>query len=500
MQRRFLSIWFRHLTTDWQCIRRPELVEKPFVFAIPERGRKMITATNAHAEAEGISIGMNVADARAIFPKLEVIDEKTGRNSKLLKGLGEWCIRYAPIVAVDLPDGLILDISGCAHLWGGEAAYLKEIVARLKNKGYEARASIADTICAAWAIARFGKIKSIIKSGEQAQDILSLPPAALRLDTVVLERLNKLGLNQIQSFIGMPRAALRRRFGEALILRLSQALGQEVEHIEPLQVPEPYQERLPCLEPIRTAIGIEIAIKRMLVLLCDRLQKEGKGLRNAVLKCYRIDGKLEQVEIGTNSATNHTGHLFKLFELKISGIRPALGIELFILEALQVEDATLQQEVFWAGKPGLDDQELTELLDRLAVKVGAHAIHRYLPDEHYWPERSLKLAETLIEKPSTQWRTDRPRPTILLNKPALIDVSAPVPDYPPMSFRYLDMVHYVKKADGPERIEREWWLENGEHRDYYQVEDEFGRRYWLFRLGHYGADSTYQWFLHGFFA
>jgi protein ImuB len=500
MQRRFLSIWFKYLTTDWQCIRRPELAKKPFVFAIAERGRKIITAINVHAEAEGLTIGMSVADAKAIFPKLEVVDDKAGRNAKLLKGLGEWCIRYAPIVAIDLPNGLILDISGCTHLWGGEAAYLKEIVDRLKSKGYVVQASIADTIGAAWGNARFGKVKPIIKSTEQAQAILPLPPAALRLDTAVLERLNKLGLNQIQSFIGMPRAALRRRFGEALILRLSQALGQELEHIIPIQVPEPYQERLPCLEPIRTALGIEIAIKHMLVLLCDRLQKEGKGLRTAVLKCYRIDGILEQAVIGTNSATNHTGHLFKLFELKIAGIRPALGIELFILEASQVEDATLQQEVLWTGKPGLADQEVTELLDRLAVKVGAHAIHRYLPDEHYWPERSIKLAGTLFERPTTPWRTDRSRPTILLNIPALIEVSAPVPDYPPMSFRYLDKVHYVQKADGPERIEREWWIENGEHRDYYQVEDELGRRYWLFRLGHYGVDSTHQWFLHGFFA
>lgn len=499
MQKRFLSIWFRYLTTDWQTIRRPELAEMPFVFAIPERGRKVITAINPNAETEGVTTGMNVADAKAIFPGLEVIDAQPNRNAKLLKGLGEWCIRFAPLVAIDLPDGLMLDISGCAHLWGGEAAYLQEIVTRLKTKGYHARAAIADTIGCAWAFARYGN-KPIIESGTQATALLNLPPAALRLELPVLERLHKLGLLQIRSFISMPRAALRRRFGEELIQRLSQALGQEEEYLQALQVPDPYQERLPCMEPIRTATGIEVAIKRLLECLCTRLQKEGNGIRAATLKCYRVDAKIEQIVIGTNKASNDPDHLFKLFELRISTIRPALGIELFILEATQVEDAPVVQEALWAGRQGLEDQKLAELLDRLAVKVGATAINRYLPDEHYWPERSVKLATSMTEMPSTKWRTDRPRPTLLLKKPVLVDVTAPVPDYPPMSFRYQGKVHYIKKADGPERIEREWWLDEGEHRDYYQVEDEVGQRYWLFRLGHYGGNTQYQWFLHGFFA
>lgn len=495
---RFLSIWFRYLTTDWQTLRRPELAEVPFAFAIPERGRKVITALNALAEDEGISPGMAVADARALVPGLEVLDERPGRNAKLLKGLGEWCIRYSPLVAVDLPNGLILDISGCAHLWGGEAGYLKEIVSRLKSKGYQVKAAIADTMGTAWAVARFGTAGHIVASGKSAEALMSLPAAALRLEPAVLQRLNKLGLHKIQSFISMPGSALRRRFGEALLLRLRQALGQELEYLQPLQVPEPYQERLPCLEPIRTATGIEIAIRRLLEVLCERLQKEGKGMRTAILKCYRVDGKLCQVEIGTNRASNHVEHLYKLFALKISGIRPGLGIELFTLDASMIEEAPLVQEALWAGSPGLEDQELAELLDRLAVKIGGNKIHRYLPAEHYWPERSIQQASSLTEKPATHWRTDRPRPTLLLSRPAHIEVTAPVPDYPPMSFRYQGKVHYIRKADGPERIEREWWLDQGEHRDYYQVEDDAGHRYWLFRSGHYGDDP--QWFIHGFFA
>ena len=500
MQKRYATIWFRHLTTDWLTLRRPELKQTPFVFAIPDHGRKVITAINSAAESQGIHVGMPVADAKAMIPDLQVFDEKPKRAEQLLKALGKWSIRYTPIVALDLPDGLILDISGCAHLWGGERPYLKEIVTRLRGLGYDVRVAIADTIGTAWAISRFGQVTPIIESREQAPALLSLPAAALRLDSTVLTRLQKLGLYTIGSFISMPRSALRRRFGEALLVRLAQALGQAEEYIQPIMIPEPWQERLPCMEPIRTKVGIEIAINRLLETLCLRLQQEGMGIRTAILKCYRVDGKIQQAEVGTNKATHHVPHLFKLFELTTASIAPGLGIELCILEALKVEEVSLSQEVLWAENPGLNDEGVAELLDRITAKVGAGTIHRYLPDEHYWPERSIKQASSLQDQAITSWRSDKPRPVRILARPELIDVTAPIPDYPPLMFRYKNKVHPIKKADGPERIEREWWLEGGEHRDYYNVEDQDGQRYWIFRLGHYEGGQSKQWFIHGFFA
>lgn len=501
MQKRFVSIWFRHLTTDWLTLRRPELREVPFVFAAPVRGRIVITAANALGEVNGITVGMAAADARAIVPSLEVVDDIPGQAAKLLKALGEWCIRYTPLIVVDMPDGLILDVSGCAHLWGGERAYLGAIIKILRSKGYDARGAMADTAGTAWAVARFGRLKPIIEPGGQRDALLSLPPAALRLEPVILERLQKLGFYTIRSFIGMGRSVLRRRLGQGFLLRLDQALGNEDEPLQLLQPAQPYQERLPCLEPIRTVTGIEIAIKRLLESLCKRLQGEGKGLRIAILKCYRVDGQLVEVSIGTNRASHHIGHLFKLFELKIASIEPALGIELFVLEAPKVEDVDPVQEALWSSEGcGLADGCLAELLDRLASKIGAGSIHRYLPQEHYWPERSIRLSRSLQEKRATAWRTDRPRPSLLLPRPERIEVTALIPDYPPMLFIYKNKVHQVKKADGPERIEREWWLEAGEHRDYYYVEDQDGSRYWLFRSGHYSGDRSGQWFIHGFFA
>lgn len=500
MQKRFVTIWFRTLKTDWFCRRQSHLTNVPFILAFPDHGRMVVTAVNALAKKQGVGPGMVVADARAIIPSLQVLDDKPGLPSILLKGIAEWCIRYSPVVAIDPPDGIILDATGCAHLWGGEKQYLTEIIKRLRHFGYDVKAAMADTIGAVWAITRFGQDAAIVESGQQRSALLSLPAAALRLESETSEQLKKLGLRTIKDFISMPRTALRRRFDHHLLTRLDQALGNEEEIMQPVQPIEAYREWLPCLEPIVTATGIEIALQRLLDVLCSRLQLEEKGLRVALFKCYREDGKIEKINIGTNHPSRNSRHLFKLFENKISSIEPSSGIELFTLEAPQVEDARPVQEKLWENNSGLHDIRLSELLDQLTARIGANNIHRYVPDEHYWPERSFKPVVDLNEKLQTKWKADRPRPVQLLAKPEPIEVTAPVPDYPPMLFRYKGNLHKVIKADGPERIEQEWWLQEGQNRDYYCVEDDNGYRYWLFRSGYYDAEKTYRWFIHGFFA
>jgi protein ImuB len=498
MDRRFVSIWFPHLTTDWFALRETHLRNVPFVLSAPSHGRMVITAANATAQAMGIDAGMVLTDARALVPELQVLDDKPNLSDQLLKRIAEWCIRFTPVVAVDSPNGLFLDATGCSHLWGGDEYYLATIVERLNARGYDVSISMADTLGVAWAVARFGKNLRVVNSGGHIEALMSLPPQALRLEVETVERLHKLGLQRIGQFIGMPRASLRRRFGQQFIDRLNLVIGREEETFEPIQPIEPYQERLPCLEPIINATGIEIALDHLLKTLCLRLQQEQKGLRQAVFKSYRMDGKVEKLEIGTNRPSHNVKHLFKLFEIKISTLDPGLGIELFVLEASKVEDHYSFQEKLWEDAGGLEDERLSELIDRLMSKTGVQAI-RYLPDEHYWPERSFKPASSLLEKLTTQWRTDKLRPLQLLSIPEKIEVTAPIPDYPPMTFLHKGKLHRIIKADGPERIEQEWWLQRGQHRDYYRVEDEEGLRYWLFRLGHYD-DEKYQWFIHGFFA
>lgn len=496
MPKRYLYLWFRFLPTDRMSKHKPLLRDKLFLLYAPERGRMVVRAVSPALAKEGMAPGMVVADIRAVLPGVEVLPAEPEADAKLLNDLAEWCFRFSPTVAVDPPDGLVLDISGCPHLWGGEQPYLDAVTGRLQQGGYHVRAAIADTIGTAWAVARYSR-QSIVDPGRHREVLETLPPVALRLDDVTLQRLGKLGFRQINQLLCIPRTNLRRRLGDALLLRLGQALGTEPELLKPVQPTPVYLERLPCLEPIRTAKGIEIALERLLEMLCTRFFAEGKGMRAGTLKGYRLDGETVQISIGTNRASRNAVHLFKLFELKIGELEPALGIELFTLEATLVEEVTEAQEALWSL--GTNNRvAVAELLDNIAGKVGEQSIRRYLPQETYWPERSVKEESSLESQPETAWRTDRPRPMHVLPVPEPIEVMVVLPDYPPLHFRYKGEVIQIKRADGPERIEQEWWLQSGPPRDYYRVEDDAGARYWIFRLGLYGQGKP-QWFLHGYF-
>src|SRR5690349_16047960 len=203
MQKRFVTIWFRHLKTDWFTRRQPLLKSKPFALAEPDHGRMVVTAVNPLALSKDVFPGMVVADARAIIHGIHIIDDQPTLADKLLKNLSLWCIRYTPVVAIDSPDGIILDATGCAHLWNGETAYINDITSRLKNFGYHVQAAISDTIGCSWALSRFSKGNTIIKIGDQMNELLNMPPEALRLEQLTIERLHKLGLKQVKDFIGM---------------------------------------------------------------------------------------------------------------------------------------------------------------------------------------------------------------------------------------------------------------------------------------------------------
>ncbi|HYC84214.1 MAG TPA: DNA polymerase Y family protein, partial [Chryseosolibacter sp.] len=225
MARRFVSIWFRHLVTDWFSLRQPDLLHIPFVLRAPVHGRMVITAVNAQAQSRGVFPGTVLADAKAILPELEVQDDMPGLPEKLLKRIAEWCIRFTPVAAVDPPDGIILDVSGCSHLWGGDTLYVEEIRRKLNGRGYDVRIAMADTPGVAWAVARYGEPPLVVCPGKHRDALLPLPPESLRLESETAELLHKLGLHQVRQFISMPRASLRKRFGPHFILRLDSALG-----------------------------------------------------------------------------------------------------------------------------------------------------------------------------------------------------------------------------------------------------------------------------------
>lgn len=499
MHSRYVAIWFPYLVTDWMTRQKPELSGMPFILYASERGRMIVKTASPAAHNKGIFPDMVVADCRAIFPEITVLEYPTGKAEELLQNIALWCIRFTPLAAVDFPDGVVLDCSGCTHLLNGDEAYVIHILRRLEARGYHARAVMTDTIAASWALSRFGNREIVIPPGEQVAAIQDLPPAALRVGGTIIERLHKLGLNTIGHFANMQRPALQKRFGVTLLQRLDQVSGLEPELMQPVQLPKQYEERLHCLEPISTVKGIEIAIERLLAQLCQLLESEGKGLRNASLRCHRLDGDIQQVTIGTNLPTRNAPHLMKLFELRISQLQPDLGFELFELQALTVEPIEFDQISIWDEKDPHDIAEVAELLDKIISKQGPKAVRRYFPAQHYWPERSFQKTESIETIRDTEWRTDLPRPIHVLNRPHVIEVSVPIPDYPPMLFFYQGKRHQVMKADGPERIEQEWWLQKGEFRDYYCIEDEQGQRYWVFRSGHFDG-SRPRWYIHGFFA
>lgn len=498
MEKRYVSIWFPYLLIEWFTLQNPQYRNTPFVLCEISYGKMMIAEADKLAISRGIFRGMSLADAKAIFPGLLYADNIRGLATRLLTGIARWCIRFTPVAAVDLPNGILLDVSGCTHLWGGEKNYIADLKKRIEAKGYSVSFGLTDTIGASWALARFGQTE-IAEPFKQIESLLPLPPECLRLDVQTTSRLEKLGLRRIQDFISFPESALARRFGPLIVKRLKQASGTEAEMINPVQQTALYQERIPCFEPIIRIEGIEIALKKLLEMLCARLVKEGKGLRCARLKYFRVDEKKLFIEIKTAQASANAVHLFNLFQLKLNLIEPEPGIEFFILEAIVVEDYTPAQESIWKNNIEFSETKITELIDRINTKTGNSAICRFLPQEHYWPERSFRKALSINEQPSTQWQSNL-RPLQVLKAPERIEVTAPVPDYPPMLFRYNGKIHKIRKADGPERIEQEWWIQDGQHRDYYAVEDEEGCRYWLFRSGHYDAAKTYQWYIHGFFA
>ncbi|RYY65015.1 MAG: DNA polymerase Y family protein, partial [Chitinophagaceae bacterium] len=316
MEKRYVSIWFPYLATDWHARKQPALRDSAFVLRAPVHNRYVVTAASPAAARAGIKPGALLADARALLPDLSVLDDKPGLAAQLLDRIAEWCIRFTPVAAADAPAGILLDATGCAHLWGGEEAYLQEIVQRLRDRNYTVRAAMASTIGGAWALARYGKLPIAVRERHR-EALLPLPVSALRLDDATIMRLHKLGLRTVKDLAALPHSALRRRFGAPLLQRLRQALGEEDEWLTPFYPAEPWSERLPCIEPIRTRTGIEIALQRLLEALCARLRKEGKGLRKAVFRGYRIDGAEQGIEIGTSRPAQGEAHLFQLFSLKL---------------------------------------------------------------------------------------------------------------------------------------------------------------------------------------
>jgi protein ImuB len=470
--------------------------------------RREVRAADPNAIACGIAPGQGVADAQALVPDLLVLQADPAGDLAALHKLAEWATRFSPLVAPDPSDGLMLDITGCAHLWGGEEKLLADALRRLKSYGFDVTGAIAGTIGGAWAASRFCNGGTIIPTGAVSGALAALPVQALRIDAATADGLQRLGLRKIGDLYPMKRAGLAQRFGAALITRLDQALGCAAETLSPLQPPPEHRIGLGFGEPIAAPDSIRRVSEILVERLARELAEHQRGARALKLSAYRIDGVVSTLTIGTARASAEPRHLFHLIAEKLERIDPGPGIEFMSLAAERTEVVTaLQSGMLDMDETAISAADLAPLMDRLANRLGPERLARPVPVESHVPERAVELVAPLDAQKKIQWPKLPPRPTRLLPNPEPIEVMAPVPDDPPITFRWRRILHRVTWAEGPERVAPEWWRpasadanESLETRDYYRVQDETGGRYWLYRAGLYQTGKPPRWYLHGVFA
>lgn len=451
---------------------------------------------------------MGIADARAMYPALEVVETEPDCDRRLLDALADWCDRYTPLVALDGENGLFLDIAGCAHLFGDEESMRDDLVRRLLGQGFDARVGIASSPGAAWAAARFSL--PAIASGEETVALAPLPLAALRLDAKVRHGLESVGLRTVGSILGLPRAPLARRFGRALLLRLDQALGT---------VEEPVSPRLPVAslsaerhlgEPVSLIEDIERLLFLLATSLEGDLERRGEGARRLELSLFRVDGAVSRISVGASRPLRAPLLVARLFRERLAVLQNDVDAGFgFDLVRLSVRVAARLDEVQGDLADGSANagEELALFVDRVGARLGEGTILQPVVIESHLPERAVALAPFAEARslPPAPARGADPfrgseRPVRLFREAEPVEVTAEIPEGPPASFRWRRVLHRVAAAEGPERIAPEWWRERepGLTRDYYRVEDEDGRRYWLYREGFYSDPGAMpKWFVQG---
>lgn len=501
--------------------------DHPFVLTADSRGRRLLTAVDAAAEAAGLAPGMSLADARVLVPDVIIQPDEPQKTAVLLEHLADWCGRYTPWTAVEGEDGIWLDTAGCAHLFGGETAMLEDLLTRVSHLGFYARGALASTPGAAWALARFADGPSIVEEAETRHRIASLPVAALRLAAEVSSAMGRLGLRRVGDLYPLPRAPFVARFGEETACRLDQALGRLAEPISPRRHVAPFRSRLAFAEPIGHADDITRGLKHLLEELADQLGRAARGGRRLELTLFRIDGSVQEVTIGTARATRDPQHLSRLFQERLTTLDPGFGIETMILAAPATESLVPDQAALKRGD-GDTAESMGALLDRLGNRLGFGRLHILQSNESHLPERAQRVMPASTgQGASTQQATIAgrkdedgsafpsfrlqgkeklypERPVRLLSDPEPMTLMTPEEEdgTPPSVFRWRRRLYQLRRIEGPERISPEWWRQDrawaGGTRDYWRIEDSEGRRLWLYRENNELVEN--RWFVHGLFA
>jgi protein ImuB len=525
-------LWLRRLPTDRLARLSPELAGRPFAVTATVKSARRIAALNDEAAKLGLRAGMALADARAMYPSLAAIDANEAEDARWFEAIADWCDRYTPLVGLDPPDGLFLDITGCAHLFGGETAVCRDVVRRLATQGFHVRLAVAHTVGCAWAMARYGTPHSVHsresgnpESGsplsrgrtELKEALIPLPLAALRIDPDLAAPLAQAGLRTIGQVLDLPRAPLAARFGESFVRRIDQAFGIEDEPITPrLPVPCFLAERR-FAEPIGREEDVLGTLLHLARELSRAMERHGKGARRLQIALFRTDGKVARIEIGTAAPLREPERIRKLFidRLAVLGDEadPGFGFDMIRLSALTVERLDPAQAGLSEGDPA---REIAHLIDRLMARFGPERVQRLIPQDTHIPEfasvpvpaqTAPKTASAPHDFAQTHFEQDSlipVRPLRLLERPEPIEAIAQVPDGPPVRFTWRHVRHDVAHAEGPESIGIQWWRTDQGHpitRDYFRVENRQGARFWLYREGIYqDPEHPPNWFLHGIFA
>lgn len=511
---RVISIWLPFWKTDRLERQGGGLkLHEPAPLAVIARGKggKRLIALNTGARDAGLRAGMLLTDACAMLPSLATATHDNQAEQLELKRLAASCNRFSPWTAPDEPDGLWIEATGLAHLFGGEDALMRHILHYLHGLGFTARAAMAGTPGAAWGLARFAQSPClIVPPEEEALHLAALPVKALRIDADSAALLVRLGLTTIGQVAHIPRASLRARLGKAITYRLDQALGRQGESLSPL-LPEPvYAARLEFTDPLTALEGLAETARILIASVAEKLKADGKGARRFSLVLFDTQNGQTEISVRMARPSCEPRHIGGVFREKLAALEgrfdPTLGFDAAALYAMRAEplqnrQTDLLESVSQNGDSG---ERIAQFLDRVTARLGEKAATRFAFEESHWPERAAShVAATATAQVSAAPALSLPRPLTLLPRPEPIGVIALVPDYPPRKFVWRRCHHKVARAEGPERISPEWWA--GEEktpsaRDYYRVEDENGQRFWLFRERISGKAEEQRWFLHGLFA
>ena len=514
--------------------------DKPFALVTSGAHGLLISAVNPCAASAGVAVGARLTDARAALPSLICRAAEPREDDIALLRLARWAGRYGPNRNTDGSDGLWIDITGVAHLYGGEENLLEDLVQRLTSFGVPSHAALADTFGAAHALARFGigdaGTWALAAAGTERAVLASFPVESMRLDAKAVLLLKRLGLRCAGQLYDLPRESLARRFrsrdvaGEVLT-RLDQMLGLKQEPRVPLAEPPVLTVRRTFAEPLLSGQAIETIAMALCEDLSALLKEKGRGARSVRLSLYRADGTVAEIAISLRTPSRDGAHLMLLLKEKFDSIDAGFGIDLMVLDVLRAGRVRDVQDGF-SDDDAAADYDPGPLIDRLSNRLGAETITILEPRASHIPERSEVRVPALVSLPlpvsalnGEREMTYEPpwpygpygkgprRPPFVFARPEPISVVAEIPDGPPARFIWRRVERRVQRAEGPERIAPEWWRAIGlgqnqkrpRSRDYYEIEDETGARYWVFRHGLYGgaedeSDDPPRWFLHGLFA